>query len=418
MKRTVLNILLIFTFLLASCTTGAGGGPADTSAAPEQTDPVIERTDADFDNRFGMGTSNFVETEDAYYYNAFAGYFIYYYDKASGERGVLCAKPECVHDEIAPNPSCNGYTFLLSRSLNLWDGKLHYVGWDESKRLPALYSLSLDGSVRERGVELDFWNGDGAPQRLDYHRGMLYGWGMETSVVNGAPNVRGYIVGVDAETGEARYIFEGNYPNGKLDFCLYYLGKYVYICVADCTELTDEDYLEKTKLTLYRWNIETEELETVFSTGEKSISGQVFQLWIPSEDRIYILATAISSTDPARVYKLSGGELEPVFEFGFRGVSGMIDGAAICISITEEKAEIRTADGDLIYEGEWSFDFGLDVEYTMPCYIHSGYGDKDTLFLVYLIRSSDLPGQGSCVMRYDLTGEKPEATLIAFSPWD
>ena len=25
---------------------------------------------------------------------------------------------------------------------------------------------------------------------------------------------------------------------------------------------------------------------------------------------------------------------------------------------------------------------------------------------------------GSCLVRYDLSGDKPEATLIAYSPWD
>ena len=93
---------------LASC-TGKGTEDADNSStgttapeiaeAPESTvKPESAPREDDFDNRFGQGCVNLAETEDAYYFSPPNGNYIYYHDKQAGDYGVLCAKPECMHD--------------------------------------------------------------------------------------------------------------------------------------------------------------------------------------------------------------------------------------------------------------------------------------------------------------------------------
>ncbi len=73
MRRFTILILLLFVFFLTSCATGAGGGPAGSTAAPGQTGAAAARTGQDFDNRYGRGYANLIETEDAYYYADFNG---------------------------------------------------------------------------------------------------------------------------------------------------------------------------------------------------------------------------------------------------------------------------------------------------------------------------------------------------------
>lgn len=412
--------LLLCAVPLTSCATGAGDEPTDVSATPEQAGPVSVRTGPDFDNRFGMGASNLIETEDAYYYNSFGGYYTYYYDKASGERGVLCAKPECVHDETEQNESCNGYTFLQAKSLNLWDGTLHYVGWDQTHQLPAIFSLNLDGTGKTRFTELDL--GELAymhyPQRFDYHRGMLYAWNKLKLVSNGKPQYRNCVFSIDPETGDSRVIYDNINDHGRIGFTLYYFQQYVYICVSDWSASLYGSSNRTTKLELYRWNTETEVLESVFSTGDELVVGAMFTMWMESEDKIYLVPSATPDDEARRAYLISGGELSTAFEFDNFGAAYMVQGAAICIFPIGEQAEIRAADGSLIYSGNWSFDFGPDIDITEAPSIQSCYGDRNTIFIVYSVRTSGESRSGSLVMRYDLTGEKPVGTLIAYSPWD
>ncbi|MBO4879698.1 MAG: hypothetical protein J5544_05515 [Clostridia bacterium] len=435
MKRTVVIILLLFALCFSACASGAGGVPdkgtdAPATEAPQASEsPVPAETvspyantavfsDDDFDNRFGMGYDNLAETEDAYYFNSFAGYYTYYYDKASGERGVLCAKPECVHDEIAQNESCSGYTFLTAKSLNIWDGKLHYVGFDKSSRCNAIFSMDLDGTGKQCDTDLDYGDLIASPQRFDCHRGKLYGWCQNEDIEAGDPQIRSSVFSIDAATGEAKLIYDRTDPDYCIEFTLYYYGQYVYICVADTSAACDGNYIGTTRFDLYRWNIDTEELEAVFTTGADGISGTDIRLWIESEARIYIMPGSVPDGCCSTVYLLSSGEFSTAFEFGSCGVSCLLQGGtAACLNMLDGSAEIRAADGSIIYQGEWDLDFSLDVKYKKPPYIQSIYGDKDTMFVVYSLRLLGNSRSACCVMMYDLTDGEPEATLIAYSPW-
>ncbi|MBO4562582.1 MAG: hypothetical protein J5772_03105, partial [Clostridia bacterium] len=92
MKKTFIVLSLCLILCLAACTK-AGGGAEPTA---------VQQDDSSFVNKFGDGYAKLIETDDAFYYSFMSGY-LYYYDKANGVSGVLCSKPECIHDAKKQN---------------------------------------------------------------------------------------------------------------------------------------------------------------------------------------------------------------------------------------------------------------------------------------------------------------------------
>lgn len=97
--KKLIAVLLAFALLggALSCASPKGSDASDTDS-PADPDKKETAFAENFDNRFGRRFNNLIETEDAYYYCNFGGSYVYYYDKASGESGVLCGKAECTHD--------------------------------------------------------------------------------------------------------------------------------------------------------------------------------------------------------------------------------------------------------------------------------------------------------------------------------
>ncbi len=134
MKHTFLILAVLLLLPIAACKNI--GYEAEPTAAPSTPAPYesgmtyhdVYDPDTDFDNRLGRGYPGFAESEDAYYYISSLGNYIYYYDKLSGERGVLCGKPECVHDELELNEDCSGLV-RAGAVINYYKGQLYYVGY-------------------------------------------------------------------------------------------------------------------------------------------------------------------------------------------------------------------------------------------------------------------------------------------------
>ncbi len=417
MKRTALIFFLLFALLLTACASGAGGGKEASSetAAPESSAP--EEKQEDFDNHFGMSYDALIETEDAYYYNSVNGYYIYYFDKASGERGVLCAKPECIHDEIEQNESCSGFAYTLGKSLNLWDGRLHFVAHSMSDRCFALYSIGLDGSDRTKDVLLDTSDMDGLgnPQRFEYHRGKLYGWSQFDRVIDGVPMFETSVMSFDPETGGMQLIFrcyESDIP--FMEPVLFFYGQYVYFVLEGSSSGPDGSGFSV--IELRRWNIETEELEDVFITREEE-PARFGRIWVENEDLIYYIPGGGVHESNAVVYAIADGKLERLFEFDdFYAVFPLCYGAAQ-VNPFKGTADVRRWDGSVVFQGELDVDFTEEIG---PGYhtklIGSVYGDEDEFYAVFVVQGED--GQeGNCLVKYDLSAERPEATVLAFSRW-
>ena len=426
MKRAILILLaLLFCFSAVSC---GKPHPADepelTASAPGETEASVSPAPIsaanDFDNRFGKAYASLVETDQAYYYCDTSGAYLYYYDKASGERGVLCGKPDCIHDAVQANKGCSGYIASILKSVNFWDGRLHYVATDQSIGKLAIFSMDLDGTGRQRDTVInddEIMKTSGLfPQRLDYHRGKLYGWRRYETVAGAEPKRRTEIVSIDPKTGDLKVIYsiEDTCPWEQPK--LYYFNDYVYFTYSMTAGTVNDFY---TVLELWRWNIETEELEKVYATDEQGGIGSWFGIYMESEDRIYLGPVMSTGEEPVIISVLENGELSTAFQFSDIGTCFILEEAAVCIS-PKQFIEVRNLDGSLIFKGDYDFSFldelELEDEYRIDV-PKAAMGSSEELFIVYIFNSEQTGKSLDCLVRYDLTADEPSPVLIAVNPW-
>lgn len=424
MKRFVLTVLLSIAFCFAACTHGTGEATAvpRKTAAPSATQAAAEKVVQgwDFDNRFGGGQCSVVETDDAYYFTPFTGFYLYYYDKASGERGVLCGKPECIHDAIMQNTSCNGYLFL-DGTLGYWDDRLHFLAYypGESGRNFSLLSMKLDGTDRRADASASLMIGSTyyTPQRLDYHRGMLYSYCTNEIVRNGVPSCETCIFRMDPKTGELKKLFSLETDHSYSVPSLFYAGKYVYFSL-DHREKTDDNWI--TYLDIRRYDIETEQIEDLYHFRKEGYLGAGMRIWVESEDLIYLMPHVMLDGDPSKLYQISDGELCVAVDFETEGIGGISNGIAYVLSTPKNRMEVRRLDGSVIYSGAWELDSlrelisGKETDF----YVSAAFGNENELLVsINMFKASNNPPSSTCLVKYDLTKTVPEATVLAFDPW-
>ena len=454
MKKRVLVFCTLMVFLFSCFACGKAPSaelPEDASSTPAPYEPgltyhEVYDSDTDFDNRFGMYADSVVETEDAYYYLSYCGNYLYYYDKASGERGVLCGKPECTHDAERENSGCGGYAAVSGTTLNYLNGKLYYLAQDISNHCYAVYTLNPDGSekTREALVDLNSAAPGFTPHRCDLHRGMFYASGQFQTVVSAVPTLRTCILSIDPENGEIKTIYTvdeklavestetytdpetgesfdyAEYDQTSVSDApaLFYYRQYVYFCL--CREDADEDGTKHSVIELRRFDTETEQTEEVWLGKTEKAIGRNCRIWVEAEDRIYLMPAGAPEGASAALYLLSGGELKPVFAFDRSGTGFLSDGVAACYDQQAHYMELRDLTGEVIFAGMWELDASdqSDPKTTENGYITSFYGDRSRVFASYYL----FPQDGSGTLRkylvsYDLTGGSPQAELIAFDPW-
>ena len=389
----------------------------DSSSTNHNEDAEV--LNGDYDNRFGMGYDSVIETDDAYYFCPFSGTFLYYFDKDSGVSDVLCGKPECLHDAGKGEPSCNGNICQIGTSVNLWDGRLHYYSTDYENRAYALYSISLDGSDRRKDIAINdstIMNGL-TPQRLDYHRGKLYGWGYNEIVTDGIPYNSICIFSIDAQTGSFMEVFRQDSLTGLTLPNLYYYQNFVYISFETLV-VDDENQLEQVNWHLLRWNISTEKIEEValIDSDELGYKAIEYRIYIEDDSYIWFAPKSNNMEEPARVYLLENGQCSEAFRFEGTGPCFLIEDAAISIFIFEKRWEIRRLDGTLIYKGEIDLSFlnalSEDSQFSLES-ISSIMGNSEEVLIAFAVETDDESGTRICLVRYDMTDEKPVPTLIA-----
>ena len=420
MKKALMILLaVIFCLSFSACTPGVGGG-TDRTAAPEGSmgPETMEACEGwNFDNRLGNGIDSVIETADAYYYNGPRGRFIYYYDKASGISGVLCGKPECVHDAIPENHDCNGYAYIIGK-VAYWGGRLRFLtlalGTDEGC---AIMSMKPDGTDRRVDTYTSAMIGDVyyTPLYMDFHRGMYYCCDTVEIVDDGVPTYETCIFTIDPETGEIKKLYSTD--SAYQDPSLFYYGKYVYFYLGRIEESKNGDRV--TLIELRRYDTETKEIEDVFISPEDGSLGSRMNIWVESEDLIYIMPNSLQEGEPFKLYKLENGKLSAVVTFDTEGSGAIVGGAAFVGYPNERTMEIRRFDGSLIYEGEWKLDLlselgsGAEASY----HVSSVYGDENELFIgMMLWRQSEKDPMSFCLLKYDLTGGEPQATVLCYDP--
>ena len=427
MKKHLFILLLFMLLVLFSFTVPKDQSlvtVSDTAFPSEMDSHLAEsKNGSDFDNRFGRGYQNIIETDDAYYYCSFSGKYLYYYDKQSGISGVLCPKPECTHDEAGmENKNCGGFVNSHAKSLFSSGEKLFYVSgvWTPEYKGPALFRMNSDGTGREMVRELDFGETQDFswPQRFDLHRGKLYGWISYEYVEESEPIIRFAIVSLDPETGEYRTIYEKDDCGMTIWPKLFYIDGYVYFSVPDAGPMLNTSTLE-----IFRWNIETEELEKLYSSDEAIIFGGMYDMWVENDGNIWLVPETNFERNP-ELMQILNGELKVVFEYPDFGSAHLIGGGTVNITYPGQELIITDMSGNVLKRIEKELSFFEDIGFNVDAYgcDLDIYGDINELFVVYshlrFVHDGRNMSYGSCLVRYDLTEDEPQAQLLAVSPWD
>jgi hypothetical protein len=82
--------------------------------------------------------------------------------------------------------------------------------------------------------------------------------------------------------------------------------------------------------------------------------------------------------------------------------------------------EVRRLDGSVIYSGAWELDSlrelisGKETDF----YVSAAFGNENELLVsINMFKASNNPPSSTCLVKYDLTKPTPEATVLAFDPW-
>lgn len=404
MTALILSILLLLPVLCCAKTPAAE--PADSPSAEATDEPKTAYNaefdpETDYDNRFGRTMSyHMTETEDAYYFIPFDSEktYMYYSDKASGEYGVLCGKPECLHDGEDANTRCSGYLGQYPvTTCNYFNGKLYYVAFYNPNY--RLCSMGLDGTDHETLIELPFAE-DSRVQDFFVHRGKVYGTGLCDIVEKGVPLQSATCCCWDMQTGEYKLIFQEKNQYGARDPFLFFYGKYVYLCLT----LFKGPRIGAPKIV--RWDSELDRLETVFDPGDEFAWGDLFSCWVNGEDEIY-LASEWGCDGTSEVYRISGGKIVDTLKFNEPGFIFLLDGITVNM---DDGVQIMNYNGETLYDGELSKDFLYETlspaEKNDTISFAGVYGGEDAIYVSYRTKNK------VWIMRYELSGEELIPTLL------
>ena len=283
MKRISCIIFALLMLMLAACASGqekpseTNAPTASVTAEPGATenpyptqDPARAAFDpeTDYDNRFAeLIIGSMAETEDAYYLMSWATQFLHYYDKITGDSGVLCPRPECMHDDgptRADLNQCMGKIDSPQASLSVFGDRLYWVESSYEYRDFCVFSMALDGSDKQLVSKLGISTKEYQPQNFWIHRGYAYFFSDMAKVIHGSPTNLCSIVRVSIETAEKQEIFSRySYMTGE--WTLRFIGDDVYIqCGYDGADgsvfengepQTQEDMkVLKENTVILRWN--------------------------------------------------------------------------------------------------------------------------------------------------------------------
>ncbi len=163
MKKRLFNALLASLLLLSLVSCDKGGG---------ETLPLEDVDTSVFQKNLHQSQcgdlDGICETKEGYYFNCDLGpglkFRLYYLDKAAQKVTVLCAKPDCDHQD--PD-TCNA----LVDALCLWtDGARLYYAQTVKGAGKRVYAEALNGTERREVMSL----GEAAYDRPIYHRGEVF----------------------------------------------------------------------------------------------------------------------------------------------------------------------------------------------------------------------------------------------------
>ncbi|MBO4878689.1 MAG: hypothetical protein J5544_00350 [Clostridia bacterium] len=370
-------IILTAAFVLPLAACAGGKEPAPTAApgvtaAPGETsgpggDAYVPdfsyNPETDFDKRFLMNgnVNTLLETEDVYYFLPSGDHFMHWCEKDGSDYGVLCGKPECMHDGgngEAKNTDCNGYLGMEGKQFSwIADGKIYYM-----QALPLgrpegccrIYRMNLDGTEHEfvRAVpwpETPY--GDHmSPQRLIYHRGILYFLIFGGYIEEGEPMQPLMAAALPMDGDEISIMYDSG-PVMAFYGELCPVGEFCYIFAWGGSQVTK----------ILRWSSVTEQTELLYEGDELGI---IAKFWVDQTGTVYAASKYEEGVGQDAVLRLENGEWEEVLRFDdpdiHYSIRAVSDGIVIARDYREYERDmdrdidlwIRRFDGETLYKGK------------------------------------------------------------------
>ena len=189
--RKFSTILLFFMLMLFVSACRAQENLGDTYHFETDSQPYM------FADLWGY---SFAEGPDGYYY--FSGGKMRFIDNKSMKDGLLCAKPNCTHED----ETCNALIGIPTENLHYYDGYLYAIVLQyDPRQMRSFFELqriSLDGGSRKKIADIT-WNEEkceGTPVFHVVHRGKCYCVIQQNSGENGSD----ILLEIDLKTGKIK----------------------------------------------------------------------------------------------------------------------------------------------------------------------------------------------------------------------
>ena len=387
------------------------------AACGKSNNAEVQNIFGDFNNTFGYfsNIAAVAESEDAFYFKCPNGKYIHYYDKTTGESGVLCSKPECIHDAVLDNAGCEGYHLGLSPCWSFNNERLFFKSRDpfDSHKL-AILSVAADGTDLRRELsvpETDEIGGSAMAYCL--HRDALYILVFYEAVTEAEPDQGYRIIRMTPGADEQEVIFE---RTSKLwsDCSMRFVGNRVYIC---CSEYTSMEGAVKNGF--YYWDIVSGELNTILESEHEEGTGMFIgdRFYADEQGTIWFSPERPESltSEPCAVYKVENGELSEAFKIEIPGVDRVSAnmGEGVAAVMYYNNFFVYDLDGSLIFRGstdraDFIADYGLTnglIAYSSP-YITRDY------YIVCVEGADSEFRHTEIVLKFDFTEDGLVTTLL------
>ena len=399
MKRiTAFLIVTLLLLPLAACVRGNTGentpAPGGSTAEPVTAPPTFPPYNAwdEFDNRFAEQNTDICETEDAWYWCTELLSYIYYYDKPSGETGVLCSRPECEHEAKFDNKDCDAYIGHCRGHMQLYEGKLWWVGPnDEKGDLPniALWREDLDGTNREKMCMVTYPdNTHYNPQAYWLHRGRLYMNSMTNTAGASSVGQNIKLFSTDLRGEDFKLIYDRSFDANGYSYMRFF-RQYAYLFV----EYYNYDTENPRSMEIVRYDSETDTAVTLYDGCEMD----AWFVWADIDDEGRVLM-AFSRGEHNSVYRLEDGKFTEILGFtgereGYRAAR-MYGDRVLAMRFTDQETWdndvlFTNYAGETIYEGKLPRDWlgGFEGNYKFSGYAFGRWIISDDTF-AFLYRLS------------------------------
>ena len=432
-------ILLSLIMLIGpACSAPKNGSPAsplpqgtfgpdaaqEPGEEPDGSDAFDPETD--FDNRFGnpaMDISH-VETEDAIYWHTPNENYLYYYDKAAGDCGVLCPRPECLHDRIEENRDCTGYMAGSDETgFSFYGGRLYWVALDWSSGAYCLFSIAPDGTDKSLVKRFDAELEDFDPLVCAIHRGRLYITCIMQRVTDAEPKNELTVYSTGLDEGSPMTVIHREENNGSCQCFMRFIGRFVYFAVTVSGD-------ENGSACIYRLDTESGHVEEIWSAelGDKYAAN----LWVERDGSCYILLNVTGQA--AEILRITNGRAEEPIPLGSIADGRkhnwfLIGGATVEVVRTDfsgiDEFIVRDLSGSVIFEGKPSLGFIEEYRENGELMFYPGaypWGDGSRFYFAFILFGKPDPQSeerslGEYIIGYEVTEEGLKETLIGIDKW-